>query len=176
MAASYFLAGNKKNGDLAVVTGDGVAVFHNADGPSTLYGDANFASAQYAGYDNNGNLFVDGYGFGSNPPFEFAELPAGSNSFTDITLSVTPNSPGNVQWDGTYVAVGDLGSNIYQTQGSTVVNTIVLSGTRCVRGFFIVSRKKRVVAPDACNISANVFHHPSGGSPFRTLTGDLQGP
>jgi hypothetical protein len=164
-----------KNGDLAVA-GDfipGAMIFHNAEGAGTVLTDPNIDGTRYLGYDNRGNLFVDGTKSGA---FAFAELPAGSNTFTDIALDVTPAAPGNVQWDGKYVSVGDLGANIYQTQGSNVVGTTTLSGAGCIRQFYIVPKKTKVIAPDGCNANADVYFYPGGGSPIKTLTGSLHTP
>ena len=98
---------NAQTGDLAVTTNSGgtVYVYGNAFGYPTAFSDANFCSLMYDGYDKAGNLFVDGFDCANN--FHYAELPAGSSTFTDITLNETPSSPGNVQWDGTYLMVSD---------------------------------------------------------------------
>ena len=63
----------------------------------------------YCDYDNKGNLFVDGLTDGK---FAFAEIPAGSTTFRNITLSQPIGSPGGVQWDWTHIAVGDKVINV----------------------------------------------------------------
>ena len=160
------------NGDLAVSNASAgqIEIFHNAAGSGTVVADPNFAGTLLLGYDKAGNLFVDG--FDSSGNFHYAELPAGGSSFTDITLSQTPAGPGNVQWDGKYMAVGDSGSTIYQTQGSTVVSSTSL-GTRCVEQFYIVPSKRKVIAPDVCDGNADIFAYPAGGSALQTISGDL---
>jgi hypothetical protein len=160
------------NGDLAVsyASAGQIEIFHNAAGTPTVVTDPNFAGTLFLGYDKAGNLFVDGYD--SSGKFHYAELPAGGSSFTDITLSQTPGGEGNVQWDGQYMAVGDTGSTIYQTQGGTVVSSTTL-GNRCVEQFFIVPSKKKVIAPDACDANAGIFAYPAGGSPLQTISGGL---
>jgi glucose/arabinose dehydrogenase len=165
-------ATNPTNGDLAVsyASAGQIEIFHNAAGSGTVVTDPNFAGTLFLGYDKAGNLFVDGYD--SSRKFHYAELPAGGSSFTDITLSQTPGGEGNVQWDGKYMAVGDTGSTIYQTQGATVVSSTTL-GNRCVEQFFIVPSKKKVIAPDACDANAGVFAYPAGGSPLQTISGGL---
>jgi glucose/arabinose dehydrogenase len=165
-------ATNPTNGDLAVsyASAGQIEIFHNAAGSGTVVTDPNFAGTLFLGYDKAGNLFVDGYD--SSSKFHYAELPAGGSSFTDITLSQTPGGEGNVQWDGKYMAVGDTGSTIYQTQGATVVSSTTL-GNRCVEQFFIVPSKKKVIAPDACDANAGVFAYPAGGSPLQTISGGL---
>ncbi len=165
---------DRKTGDLAVANGtDEVLVFHNATGAPTEFADGNFSVTEFLSYDNQGNLFVDGAD--NTNLFHYAELPAGNSTFTDITLSNVPSGIGNVQWDGTYMDVGDAGSNIYRTQGSNVVSTVTLS-TTCLAQFYIVPSDKKVIAPDPCSPDADVYAYPAGGSPVKTVTGDLQHP
>jgi hypothetical protein len=165
-------ATSPKNGDIAVsyASAGQIEIFHNAAGSGTVVSDSNFAGTLFLGYDKTGNLFVDGYDASGN--FHYAELPAGSSTFTDITLSQTPLGVGNVQWDGTYMAVGDSGSTIYQTQGSNVVSSTTL-GNRCIEQFYILPTNRKVIAPDACDGSAGIFHYPAGGAPLQTISGGL---
>jgi hypothetical protein len=168
-------ATSPKGGDLAVSNGAAgqIEIFHNAAGDGVPVIDSNFTATMYLGYDKTGNLFVDGYD--AYPTFHYAELPAGGSSFTDITLSTTPESPGNVQWDGTYMAVGDEGATIYQTQGSTVVSSTIL-GFGCVNQFYIFPSKRKVLAPDLCNGTVGVVAYPAGGSALKTISGGLTSP
>lgn len=170
-------ATSPKNGDLAVSNGSTgqIEIFHNAAGSGTVVTDANFTGTVFLGYDKAGNLFVDGYEYSDGRGFHYAELPAGGNSFTDITLSETPAGVGNVQWDGTYMAVGDSGSTIYQTQGGTVVSSTSLEN-RCVEQFYIIRSKHKVIAPDLCDGNAGIFAYPAGGSPLQTISGGLLEP
>ena len=67
-----------------------------------LQGDINVAS------DPKGNVYVDG--FTSSKRFVLAELPAGSTTIQQVTITGgTIHYPGMVQWyeDGKYLAVGD---------------------------------------------------------------------
>ncbi len=166
---------SQKTGDLAVsdIGGEDIAIFHNAQGTPTMYSDPNLFSTYFLGYDPSGNLYVDGTN--AYNQFRYAELPAGSSTFVDITLNTIPAQPGNVQWDGKYIAIGDQGSTIYQTQGSTVVSTTTLS-TSCLQQFYIMPRRGKVVAPDRCDVDADVYLYPSGGTPIKTITGGLQQP
>jgi hypothetical protein len=168
-------ATSPRGGDLAVsyASSGQIEIFHNAAGSPTVVTDPNFAGTLFLGYDKAGNLFVDGYD--SSNKFHYAELPAGGNSFTDITLSETPAGEGNVQWDGTYMAVGDSGKTIYQTQGSNVVSSTTL-GNRCVEQFYIVPSKRRVIAPDACDANAGLIPYPAGGASLQTISGGLEFP
>jgi hypothetical protein len=166
-----------KTGDLAVANGnDEVLVLPNAAGSPTAYRDFNFAQTAFLSYDNHDNLFVDGTD-GSNF-FHYAELPAGSEAFTDITLNGFPimQYAGDVQWDGTNMGIGDTQWTIYQTQGSNVVSTTTLSST-CAFAFYIVPAKKTVIAPDQCGSNlVGVYAYPAGGSPTKVITGGLYTP
>lgn len=166
---------NRKTGDLAVSggAGDQIFIYHNATGAPTTYADSNFGSTEYLGYDNQGNLFVDGaYVSGG---FHYAELPAGGSSLEDLTLSETPSAPGNVQWDGQYMAVGDETNTIYRTQGQTVISTLTLS-TSTLGQFYIMPSNRRIIAPDFDRATADIYGYPAGGSPIRSITGGLESP
>jgi hypothetical protein len=85
-----------------------VAIFLSPSSSPTTYL-INFA-IQYCGYDNAGNLFVDGYHSGYPATFEMYELPKSSSQFTNI--SVNPSiklRPGQVQWDGDHMTVEVIG-------------------------------------------------------------------
>jgi glucose/arabinose dehydrogenase len=159
-------------GDLAVsnLSAGQIEIYPNAAGSGTVVADPNFARTSFLGYDKAGNLFVDGYDSSGN--FHYAELPSGGSSFTDITLSQTPAGAGNVQWDGTYIAIGDTGGTIYQTQGSTVVSSTTLGTEGCVSQFYIVPSKHKVIAPD-CEGNAGIYAYPAGGSPLQIISGGL---
>lgn len=101
-------------------TNGNIAIFPGAQGTPTIYG-ANL-EALYCGYDNAGNLFIDGY---SNGQFALAELLEGSGSFADLTVNGSIGFAGQVQWDGRYVTVlgGDRRAaklSLLQVSGSAV--------------------------------------------------------
>jgi len=169
---------DKTTGNLAAIDfepssgggGGGVAIFAKASGSPTVLTDANLYLGYQVGYDNKGNIFVDGVDSSRN--FEFAELPKGSSSFTEITLNVSITTPGGVQWDGKYVTVGDAKSgNIYQTNGAggTVEGTTSLSDSDGIFQYFIDG--KRVVGPNVYSANAGIWKYPKGGAPTTTLTG-----
>ena len=112
----------------------------------------------YCGYDDKGNLYVDGTQTGLSTEFILAELPKGK-PFKDITLKGgTINFPGNIWWDGKYVAVGDQDyqyypevSAIYQTTGGAgkiVGKPTVFASYGDISGFSIYG--KTVIGPDWC--------------------------
>jgi hypothetical protein len=171
------------SGDLAVGIYDGtesamggdVVIFKNASGsgiPHATPLDEEF----FDGYDNQGNLFADGFGNGG---FELVELPKGSSTFQALTTSNTVQFPGSVQWDGTYLTVFDQLANAtyqYTISGTkaTLKGTVALSGSSDCAQTWIV--KGLVYCGDAGNGDGEVFKYPAGGSPIATLTGAFDVP
>ena len=152
----------------------GVAIFKHARGKPKLYRDSGF-SAWACGYDDRGNLYIDGGGrFGY---IDFAELPKGGNTFSEIQLDQTFNAPGGVQWDGTNVAVGDLFNAViyeFSIGGSTgtEVGSTPLSGAGEVSQFFIDGGRGKVIAPSEFENYTGyvkIYDYPAGGSARRTL-------
>jgi hypothetical protein len=92
-------------GNLAVTNeGSGageVAIFPNAQEPAKWYRDPQIDNYGLCGYDDRGNLFLDGSGTTN----VFAELPDGSSTFTNFTLNNRFDRFGSVQWDGRYITL-----------------------------------------------------------------------
>jgi hypothetical protein len=114
-----------------------ITIFAKAKGNGQVIQDLPSLQLPYwCTYDNKGNLFIDGEYIQSGFHFSFAELPAGSGNFTEITVpdgAGTP--PGGVQWDGKYVTLGSASSQnglIFQStisgSGATLAGTTMLSG------------------------------------------------
>ena len=82
-----------------------VAIYKNAEGRPTYLTDSKIQHEYYCGYDNAGNLFVDG--FDSSYLVKLSEIPSGRTSFKNITLDQTIDGPGGVQWDGKHLALGN---------------------------------------------------------------------
>ena len=107
-----------------------VAVFTNATGSPTIYKeDGVFLS--YCGYDKNGNLFADGTDLSQQ--FALAELPYQGSSLGEISVNQTINNAGQVQWDGTNLAIEDLIHPViyrFKVSGSsaTLAGTTKLTG------------------------------------------------
>jgi hypothetical protein len=97
-------------GDLAVanLAGD-IAVYKNASGTPTAYTSPDFTYIDYCGYDDHGNLFVDGQT--EQRYFVFGELPKGKERIVTLGLKEHVESPGEVQWDGKYVTLADPSSS-----------------------------------------------------------------
>lgn len=167
----------------------GVSIYPHGSGSPVSYTDSNIYYYYYCGYDNKGDLFVDGLGYGST--FGFAELPSGSSSLVDIGLDQTIYLPGGVQWDGEYLAVGDqvavkhsFTSTIYQfsISGSTgtEVGTTILTGSNQVAQFWLpkvdagkkTGQATRVIGPNGDGKDTLFWTYPAAGSPTKTISGE----
>jgi hypothetical protein len=174
-------------GDLAVSsqgfgTPPTVAIYKKARGKGTTYGDPAFYQFYYCGYDDKGNLFVDGLSAPASGNFAFAELPHGGHELTNISLDQHIGFPGGVQWDGKHVAVGDQNKVVYEfsiagSSGKLVGTTRLASGARHVRQFWIEGAT--LVAPniwDDKGLRSNVllFRYPAGGKATGQITAGIQ--
>ncbi|MGA7353972.1 MAG: hypothetical protein WBW76_00945 [Candidatus Cybelea sp.] len=101
-------------GDLAVAvnqsSGYDVAIFSSPSAPPMTYTVTD--GVAYCGYDDEGNLFADGR---TNYGLTLNELPKHGGAFKPISINVETN-PGQVQWDGKYLALEGFGV----TRGATV--------------------------------------------------------
>lgn len=175
-------------GALAVVTGPQslqpvIVVYRNRGrrgwGLEREYTMASMKTSSYCGYDNKGNLFVDGVS--SSGAFVLEELVRGSKQFVTVPVSQNIDAPGQVQWDGHHLAIGDTGispSVVYQFEvsasGAAKVGSTLLSGSTKVEQFWI--RGGTLVAPDpsrGCGSTQKgciaLYHYPQGGSAFKTI-------
>ncbi|MGA7355583.1 MAG: hypothetical protein WBW76_09145 [Candidatus Cybelea sp.] len=172
------------SGDLAVgilyasgLGGGDVVIFKNASGSGTAYTtplDEEF----FDGYDNQGNLFADGF-TGNRSGFALVELPKGSAKFETIRTSNSVQFPGSVQWDGTYLTVFDqLANALYQYTVSgttaTLKGTVQFTGSSDCAQTWIV--QGLVYCGDAGNDGGEVFKYPAGGSPIAVFTGNFDTP
>jgi DNA-binding beta-propeller fold protein YncE len=151
-------------------TNGDVAIYPHASGTPTSYTDPNFYYYEFCGYDNHGNLYIDGTTKGS--ALVYAELPSGSSSLSELNLDQSIGFPGGVQWDGKHLAIGDQSAAvIYQfaISGSTgtKVGSTPLTGSKDVVQFWI--QGKRVIGPDAGLADVGLYKYPSGGSPTKTI-------
>ncbi len=171
---------NRTTGDLAVAnnettaSGQGnVALYKHAKGnPKAYYTDPNLAKTFFCGYDDAGNLFVDGIDFASKAAF--AELPNGSTSFRNVKLDQPIQSPGGVQWDGKHFAVIDtIASVIYEfaikgKKGTEVGSTPLVAAANVIQ-FWI--QQSKVVGPESSGADAGIWDYPSGGAVKKTIGG-----
>lgn len=153
-----------------------VVIFKNATGTGKVF-NTPLGKEYFDGYDPSGDLFADGFGLSYN--FMLVELPKGSSKFVAIHTSNSPEFPGSVQWDGTYVTVFDQDtSQMYQYTVSgttaTLKNTIQFTGASDCAQTWIV--KGLLYCADAGNDGGEVFKYPAGGSPVATFTGSFDLP
>lgn len=140
--------------------------------PKKRYTDPSFRGMVLCGYDPAGNLFVDG----SSPEelFAFGEVRRGSNTLTDVTLDQSLISPGAVQWDGKYLAVGDESTGkIYRFtitgENGTTAGTTTLGKANKVFQFWIIGG--HIVGPNFGSGTVGVWKYPAGGEPVETIAG-----
>jgi hypothetical protein len=171
-------------GNLAVTHYEGpgggqgsLSIFKKSKGKPVVYTDSSISRAWFCSYDDSGNIFVDGDKNGTSG-FQLAELPAGSGTFTNISIDQSITVAGGVQWDGKYVAVAEENEgpdSVYQfsISGSTgtVVTSSLLTGSKNVHQFWIDPARKRVIAPSASLGSAGYWKFPAGGNATKTLSG-----
>jgi hypothetical protein len=149
-----------------------VAIFRAGHNLPNFYQDPAVNSFFFCGFDDKSNLYVDGADVGSYHTL-FAELPAGSTTFTNITLDKTIGYPGGVQWDGKYVAVQDsynravyrfkiTGANgksmktvHFTNDRSTLIAQFWIAGTKIILPY---GTNKRAVR------SVGYWAYPAGGS------------
>ncbi len=163
-----------------ISTSDGegsVAVYAHSAGIPTAFTCAVLSRYYFLGYDNKGNLFVDGEN--SDGAFGFCELPHGSTSMKSISLNQSIGFPGQVQYDGTYVTVEDQDSDtIYRfaISGSsgTEKGSVVLGGVSDAAGSWIENGK--VYSGSAgSEAGVHVWAYPAGGEPIATVETGLVG-
>jgi hypothetical protein len=150
-----------------------VVRFNLATGEPQAYYGKGIYYIQFVGYDESGNLFVDGTPKGFHSSFRLNKLSSGARSLVKIRWR-GPHIvySGNIQYDGSHMTVGDVGKAlIYQTLGGKVIGTTVLNGACSVNQYYIDGDK--VIAPSNCKTGSTVsiYDYPAGGAPLTTLTG-----
>jgi hypothetical protein len=159
-------------GNLAVISGEAVAIFAGGKGSPKTFSESGIGLAADC-YDDNGNLFVDG--MNDSGEFALLELPKGGKTFIDITVNQYIGGPGPVQWDGRYLAIGYPQANlIYQfsiekSRGKEVGYTYLRTKDGGVYSWLIEGGT--VIGSSVAANNTYVWKYPRGGSPIKTLTG-----
>jgi hypothetical protein len=167
----YGCSVNPKTNDLAVSTWRGgsgpgyLSIYKQSKGTPKTYSDSAFVYALFPGYDGKGNVFLDGLATGS--AFRYAELPSGKTKLVAVSLKQSIGYPGEVQFDGKYVAVGDqTARTIYRTTGGKIDGKTTLGGSGTLYGYFIAG--KTVFGVDTYGLG--VYNYPGGGSPTNSVS------
>jgi hypothetical protein len=155
-----------------------LAVFVHARGSPKVYRASNLVSYAFCGYDDAGNLYVDG--IGKDGEFRLDELAAGTSKFVSVTLNKKIVRAGPVEWDGKRLALGYGDSDgvvIYEVSltGSDgkIVGSTHLFGpkhTRVTAGLFSLQGGVLVASYGTRRgIPVGLWKYPAGGEPIRTL-------
>ena len=173
-------------GDLAVANyasnpqlGPGsVTIFRKGRGMGKSYQASSFNEYFFCSFDAKGNLYVDGTNAGTTQT-EFAEMPHGSTSLTDITLKQNLGPfPGAVQWDGKYVALADgttgelyrikvtgstgtvVGTSRFKGDRSTLLAQFWIAGNTIVVPYGVVKRTVKKIG---------FWRYPAGGAAAKSI-------
>lgn len=154
-----------------------LAIYARATGSPTTYTDPAFGFYFFCSYDDKGNLYVDGVN-GASTQTEFAELPNGGSSLTDITIDHSIGYPGAVQWDGKYLAFEDTSSDVVyrlkiKGKKAHVAQTIHFKGQHgdLLAQFWINGSTIMMPYGNRYRQTRNVgfWPYPAGGSATKTL-------
>ena len=124
-------------GDLAVVNGEpGNVVVYPPGSETPTYYNPHIEYPFACTYDGGGNMYVDGYHLHDGNRFGLTELLKGSVVFDRVQIKAELGLPGDLQWDGNDLAIGDYASpgviyrlHVYaQKKRSRLDATIVLTG------------------------------------------------
>ena len=153
------------------------AIYSKATGSPNLYS-VPFATTSFCSYDDKGNLFVDGQGWGEQPRFALSELRKGKTSAETISLNQTLYAPGAVQWHAQNLSVGDAATKmIYQFainagSGTQVGSVLINFDSGGQIGQFWIHRSNLIVptwvGPEP---PIRFYTYPGGAGPVKTITG-----
>ncbi len=190
---AFSCAVDPTDGDLAVTDygieqgeGANVVVYRKAKGKPRIHTDSNFLNYAYCGYDNAGDLFVDGkYPGGYEVPI-VAKLPRGGKSLLTLSLNYKIGWLSGVQFDGKYLAVGQAVKpyifrfKISGTTGTLVGSTPLTDATDAFQ--FIFAGKRAIVANQFFydryfyEWDVLVYNYPQGGNSTERIAYKIGGP
>lgn len=124
---------DRSTGNIAVTNafnpsgaGGNIVVFTGGlNGNQTEYGGKNIDLDSFSppAYDANGNLFLEGDKYSTQPVF--AELPAGSSTLVQLS-GLTITQAAAVEWDGSYIDATDAD---YKGEGVGAINRVKVSAS-----------------------------------------------
>jgi hypothetical protein len=180
----YGCAVDPTSGDFAMTSEEGVyaqpssvEVWKKATGTATDYTDRAIALMLWCGYDDKGDLFVDGLPTRGKSEFALAELPKGGTGLINIKTKGIA-FPGAIQWVHGVLTVGDPA---YKT--ASAIHQLQITGTKATSVGLTVLKESyevfegwieggTVIGPDdGPSISTVlVWNYPAGGKPTQTLS------
>jgi hypothetical protein len=133
-----------------------------------------------AAYDNADNLFITGWGCGSDFNVYLGELAKGSGPVALIDLDKRMGPLGGVQWDGSYVVIATVRAHalLYRVQvtGTTgkVVGTVKPQGfDMCCfftpNGLFVLHDRAAIGMAGKNGERVWDWPYPAGGKPLRSI-------
>jgi hypothetical protein len=157
-----------------------VAIFSGGSGSPKVYHAHGVQAYLFCTYDDQGNLFVDGlnYKYG----FVLIELRKGAKKFDRIVVHQRFRAWGGIRWDGTYLAIGDGSTAIYdftiKGKKAKRVHVVPLRGAVDVAQFWLDGNT--LIAPDGpngANHDVGIWKYPKGGKPAKLIgKGSFQNP
>lgn len=190
-----------KTGDLAVssamgpssATASGITIFKNASATYTEYTSNDCGYMGSPGYDDNGNLYVQGL---SGSYQGLCELPSGGAALVPRTTNVLGLADAGVMWDGKYLTVEAQSPEnpkvtaIYRVVpsgpagvliavGRTLLYDTACGGTEIVQPFIVGKQNTPandrqgsvIVGSDTlCGYRLDYWRYPRGGKLLRALS------
>jgi hypothetical protein len=154
-----------------------VFVFASAAGIPKVY-KVNLGTSSFCGYDNKGNLFVDGYGPNGSTFSGVVELEKGAQKFRGVLFegqSSPPSfEPKPVQWDGRYLVFGGplwvtrytLSNFTAVPEGRTNFSDLHELANAWIQGSKIIVVNR---GGDGSEPPVQIDRYPAGGNPIRTV-------
>jgi hypothetical protein len=189
------------SGDLAVANvhnaGSGqpnVAVFKNASGTPKLYYNYYCGTPLPPGYDEKGNLYVEGSEAGSGLSNPVCVLPHRGKALRPVKVNVSVPIPEGTMWDGKYITLAtevgaqpktviyqmaeDASGNLKQVGKSVLTDVCNGDGAEVGQPFIVGSentpankQQGNVVVGGnmVCRSSFDYWSYPAGGNPIETF-------
>ena len=151
-----------------------VWVWNKPTGGYHYYSSRNFKEPIWCGYDNSGNLFIEGYSWHAGKRnLRLFELPRGGASLKNVAISVTGGATG-VQYDGKCLRSERAITSI--SCGSKAPKPRSLEQPRLTgwsaRSYFVVVKGRRQgrQAVSTTGSEIGLFDYPAGGDATKTIT------
>lgn len=184
--SAYSCSVDPRTGNLAAVVfcfsecGDEVVILRAPGHPPKTYQVPGLKSLLYCAYDDEGDLFVDGY---NGARFGLWELPKGVGAFTNVKLKQKIDFGAQIQWDGEDLAVEtriEPAIDRVQISGTTgkIVGTTSLSGVgdRATQSWISGGKIAVPTAPGSKRaVNILFWHYPAGGNPTNAFQNFIGG-